>query len=71
MGVEVRGGIEVTTSTNEGLVTLAEAVDMVIKTACEMPMDSFRDAPERWRDKFGALQAAIYLLASARHRKAA
>ena len=49
--------------------TLAEAVELVIEATCRMPMDSFRDAPERWRDKFGALQATLSVLASTRDRE--
>lgn len=52
-------------------MSLMEAVELVIQSACRMPMDSFRDAPERWRDSFGALQASLAVLASARDREKA
>ena len=51
------------------ILSLLEAADLVIDSACQMPMDSFRDAPERWRDSFGALQSSIAVLAFARDRE--
>ena len=49
--------------------TLEEAVDLVIEASYNLPLDTFYDAPDRWKNKLGGLLACLSILASARGRK--